>query len=402
MLSLHTSPIQQAGAGDAGGMNVYIRSLATALARNGTDVEIFTRAESTGQPEIEELSPGVRLRHISAGPQTQLPKEELPAHVSSLAAAMNRIRILLAAGHFDAIHSHYWVSGVAGLLMSDHWEIPIVHSMHTMAKVKNRYLGPADKPEPMARVAGEQRIVKHADRLIANTKTELLELEQLYDADPERIDVVAPGVDLEVFNPAFRTGSRGRVGVEPDTFSVLFAGRIQRLKGPQVLIEAAAKLKRRRPELPLTVNILGAPSGSGELDLPALIGKLGLQDVVTVRDPVEPVRLADWYRSADVVAMPSFSESFGLVALEAQACGTPVVATDVGGLADAISGGRTGLLLADLSPGRWADALENLYDDGTTRRAMGLAGSIHAQGFGWGRTAELTAASYELAARHQR
>lgn len=399
MLSLHTSPLQQAGGGDAGGMNVYVRSLAIALAADGIDVEIFTRAESADQPETEQVADGVVVRHIRAGPEA-VAKEELPRHVSSLAGAMKRIRALLADGHFDVIHSHYWVSGVTGLLMTDHWDTPLIHSMHTMAKVKNQHLGPADRPEPEARVAGEQRIVDQADRLIANTRAEAQDLQTLYGADPEVIDVVAPGVDLSVFKPAFRSASRDAMAIAEDEFHVLFAGRIQRHKGPQVLIKAAAELKRRRPELPLRITMLGAPSGAESLELEPMVAELGLDDVVTISEPVEPAALAHWYRSSDVVAMPSFSESFGLVALEAQACGTPVVATDVGGLGKAVCDGRTGLLVDGHSPAEWATALEKLYDDGGTRLDLGRAAAIHAQGFGWQRTAELTVQSYQLAAAH--
>lgn len=399
MLSLHTSPLRQAGGGDAGGMNTYVRSLAIALADGGIDVEIFTRAESADQPETEHVADGVLVRHIHAGPEA-LAKEELPRHVSSLAGAMKRIRTLLADGHFDVIHSHYWVSGMTGLLMTDHWDTPLVHSMHTMAKVKNQHIGPADRAEPAARVAGEQRIVDQADRLIANTQAEAQDLQTLYGAEPEVIDVIAPGVDLSVFKPAFRSASRNDLSIAEDEFHVLFAGRIQRHKGPQVLIKAAAELRRRRPELPLRVTMLGAPSGAEGLELEPLVADLGLADVVTLHAPVEPAALAHWYRSSDVVAMPSFSESFGLVALEAQACGTPVVATDVGGLGKAVCDGRTGLLIDGHSPAEWATALEKLYDDGGTRRDLGRAAAMYAQGFGWQRTAGLTAESYQLAVAH--
>lgn len=396
MLSLHTSPLQQPGSGDAGGMNVYVRSLADALAERGIDVEVFTRAESDDQPETEHVSDGVLVRHVKAGPGP-LAKEELPRHVSSLAGAMKRIKTLLSDGHFDAIHSHYWVSGMAGLLMTNHWDTPLIHSMHTMAKVKNQHLGPSDRAEPPARLAGEQRIVDQAERLIANTQAEARELQNLYRADPERVDVIAPGVDLSVFQPAFRAASRQRLTIGDDAFHVLFAGRIQRHKGPQVLLKAAAELKRRRPQLPLQITIVGAASGSEALELEPLVTDLGLDDVVTLHAPVEPVSLAHWYRSSDVVAMPSFSESFGLVALEAQACGTPVVATDVGGLGKAVCDGRTGLLVGGHSPADWASALEKLYDDPATRQDLGRTAALYAQGFGWHRTAELTANSYQRA-----
>lgn len=383
-------------------MNVYISSLAAALAADGIDVEIFTRAAEAEVPDTEEISPGVLLRHVGAGPRSTVSKEELPAHVTSLAGAMNRIRALLADGHFDVLHSHYWVSGLAGLLMTDSWEIPLVHSMHTMAKVKNRYRGPQDRVEPQARIAGEARIVRQAARLIANTTVEAQELETLYDADRRRIDVVAPGVDLDTFTPAGRGPARADIGVEPDAFHILFAGRIQRLKGPHVLLEALAELNRRRPDIPWRASILGAASGTDGLRLRPLVDRLGLARRVTLHEPVEPARLAQWYRTADIVAVPSYSESFGLVALEAQACGTPILATNVGGLSRAVRDGSTGLLVQGHRPAVWADALEKMYDDDSARRSMGEAAAVHARNFGWTRTSELTLASYERAAAERR
>ena len=396
-LSLHTSPMEQPGSGDAGGMNVYIRGLASALAENGVEVEIFTRSTDARQPAVEHPDPGVCVHNVLAGPPRKLPKEELPELLHSMVAEIERIRERQPHGRYDIIHSHYWVSGVAGLELSGLWGVPLVHTMHTMAKVKNLLLQSGEKPEPRRRELGEHHIVDGATRLIANTTAEAAELVSHYNADFDHIDVAPPGVDLSVFTPAFRSRSRSERGVRPGTFHLLFAGRIQRLKGPQILVKAAALLRERRPDIDLKLTILGALSGAKDFNLKSLVTAAGLDDVVTHHPPVAPPELAAWFRSADVVVMPSYSESFGLVALEAQACGTPVVATRVGGLSRAIYDNRTGLLVDGHRAADWADALEALYDDPATREDMGRAAAVHAQSSGWQRTAAITLESYHAA-----
>ncbi len=396
-LSLHTSPLEQPGSGDAGGMNVYVRALAAALAETGVEVEIFTRSTAAGQPAVEHPYPGVCVHNVLAGPRRKLPKEELPELLHSMVAEIDRIRQLQPHGRYDVIHSHYWVSGVAGLELSQLWGLPLVHTMHTMAKVKNLLLESGEAPEPRRREDGEHRIVAGATRLIANTPTEAAELVSHYGADIDRIDVAAPGVDLAVFTPAFRSRSRAEHGVPPEAFHLLFAGRIQRLKGPQVLIKAAALLRSRRPDINLRLTILGALSGAKDFNLKTLIRDAGMEDAAVHHPPVNAPELAGWFRAADLVVMPSYSESFGLVALEAQACGTPVVATKVGGLSRAVSDGRTGLLIEGHKAGDWADAFEALYDDPETRADMGRAAAVQAQGFGWQRTAGITLESYQAA-----
>ncbi len=394
-LSLHTSPLEQPGSGDAGGMNVYVRALAAALAETGVEVEIFTRSTAAGQPAVEHPSPGVCVHNVLAGPRRKLPKEELPELLHSMVAEIDRIRQLQPHGRYDVIHSHYWVSGVAGLELAELWGLPLVHTMHTMAKVKNLLLESGEAPEPRRREEGEHRIVDGAARLIANTPTEAAELVSHYGADIDRIDVAAPGVDLTVFTPAFRSRSRAEHGVPPDAFHLLFAGRIQRLKGPQILIKAAALLRTRRPDINLQLTILGALSGAKDFNLQTLIKDAGLDDAAVHHPPVNAPELAGWFRAADLVVMPSYSESFGLVALEAQACGTPVIATKVGGLSRAVSDGRTGLLIEGHKASDWADALEALYDDPETRTDMGRAAAVQAQSFGWQRTAAITLESYQ-------
>ncbi|MBP3042154.1 D-inositol-3-phosphate glycosyltransferase [Arthrobacter jiangjiafuii] len=398
MLSLHTSPLEQPGSGDAGGMNVYVRSVAMELAKAGVEVEIFTRAWDPAQPAAVELAPGVTVRHIDAGPRRRIAKESLPGLAPELASGVADLHPFLANRHFDVIHSHYWVSGTAGLAVSRAWNLPLVHTMHTMARVKNLQLQPGEKLEPQVRIDGEQEIVDGATRLIANTSTEAGELESLYGADPRAVDVVAPGVDLQVFSSRGSAAARARLGIPDDVFHIVFAGRIQPMKGPQVLVRAAAELQARRPDIPLRISILGAGSGSEVLELQPLVDSLGLNAHVALYPPVEAAVLADWFRAADVVAVPSFSESFGLVALEAQACGTPVLAANVGGLPKAVSHGRTGLLVDGHDSARWSAELERLYDDAGLRRALGYGAAVHASAFGWKRTAQLTNQSYRQAA----
>ncbi|MDR6413651.1 D-inositol-3-phosphate glycosyltransferase [Pseudarthrobacter sulfonivorans] len=401
LLSLHTSPMEQPGSGDAGGMNVYIRELASALAETGVEVEIFTRSTSAKQPAVEHPSPGVCVHNVLAGPPRKIPKEELPALLHSLVAEIDQIRQRQAHGRYDVIHSHYWVSGIAGLELSELWDVPLIHTMHTMAKVKNLLLQSGEQPEPRRREEGEHRIVDGAARLVANTSAEAKELVSHYGADADRIDVAPPGVDLSTFTPAFRARSRAERGVPPEAFHLLFAGRIQRLKGPQVLLKAAALLRKRRPEIDLRLTILGALSGNKDFNLRHLIAEAGMEDVVTHLPPVGAAELASWFRAADVVVMPSYSESFGLVAIEAQACGTPVVGTRVGGLSRAICHGRTGLLVEGHHAKDWADALEALYDDPGTRADMGRAAAIRAENLGWNRTAAITLETYHTAVEQQ-
>ncbi|WP_104086681.1 glycosyltransferase [Arthrobacter sp. GMC3] len=402
MLSLHTSPLEQPGGGDAGGMNVYVRQLALELAAAGVMVDIYTRRTSAGQPDTVVMAPAVSVHHITAGPFTKVSKEALPELVTEMADAVAaHISALTPAIPVSVIHSHYWVSGMAGILVAKTLDLPLVHTMHTMARVKNKHLQPGQSAEPGIREDGEQHIVAAATRLIANTTAEAAELEGHYDGCEQRIDIVSPGVDLKVFKPAFRDRSRRALDIADNDFHVVFAGRMQRLKGPHVLVKAAVILRQERPDIPLRMTFLGASSGSDKYDLPQLLADAELSAQAAVLPPVGPEDLANWYRSADLVAVPSASESFGLVALEAQACGTAVIATNVGGLPQAVSDGRTGLLVDGRSPRLWAAAIASLYDFPQTRIDMGRAGSVFAESFGWARTAAQTMASYDLALTYQ-
>jgi D-inositol-3-phosphate glycosyltransferase len=402
VLSVHTSPMEQPGTGDAGGMNVYIVETAVRMARRGVPVEIFTRATSSEQPPVAELAPGVLVRHVAAGPFEGLGKQDLPSQLCAFTAGVLRAEARQEPGWYGVVHSHYWLSGQVGWLARDRWGVPLVHSAHTLARVKNAALAEGDTPEPMVRVIGEDQVVAEADRLVANTEAEARQLVELCDADPLRTVAVPPGVDLDRFRPGDRLASRAALGLAPDAVVLAFVGRIQPLKAPDVLLRAAAELLHRDPSLRdrLVVLIVGGPSGSGLTEptsLHRLADSLGITDVMRFLPP-QGEGLADVYRAADVVAVPSHNESFGLVALEAQACGTPVVAARVGGLPVAVADGRSGLLVPGHGSGQWADALGRVALAPRRRDELALGAVAHAREFSWDRTTDALLDTYADAA----
>ncbi|WP_394812854.1 D-inositol-3-phosphate glycosyltransferase [Streptomyces boetiae] len=408
MLSVHTSPLDQPGTGDAGGMNVYIVELSRQLAALGIEVEIFTRATSGALAPEVGLAPGVLVRHVDAGPYEGLSKEELPAQLCPFTHGVMQAWAGAGPGHYDVVHTHYWLSGHVGWLVAERWGVPLVHAMHTMARVKNASLAAGDTPEPAAREIGEEQIVRAADRLIANTAEEAADLARHYEADPLRTAVVHPGVNLGTFRPGDgRAAARERLGLPPDAFVPLFAGRIQPLKGPDILLHAVRELLDADPALRgrLIVPVVGGPSGTGLARperLQKLAARLGIADVVRFRPPVAQHGLADWYRAASVLVMPSYSESFGLVAAEAQACGTPVVAAAVGGLPVVVRDGETGFLIHGHDPADYARALARLAARPELAAGLGEAAARHARGFGWEATAARTLAVYEEAIQAHR
>jgi D-inositol-3-phosphate glycosyltransferase len=391
MISVHTSPLAQPGTGDAGGMNVYVLETARRLARRGVGVDLFTRTTTSKVPPRVDVEHGVVVHHIAAGPYEGLSKEDLPGQLCAFAAGLMRIAAHAPAGYYDLVHSHYWLSGQVGWLAADRWNVPRVHTMHTMARVKNLALAEGDTPEPLGREIGEAQVVEAADRIVANTDTEARELVDLYAADPAKVAVANPGVDLEVFTPGAQAQARAALGLAPDAAVLLFVGRVQPLKGPDVLIRAAADLGARRPELRsrLVVAVLGGASGSGvrhPMGLDVLAADLGIGSQVHFAPPVDRETLAQWYRAADVVAVPSHSESFGLVALEALACGASVVAARVGGLPTAVDG--AGLLVDGHDPHTWSREIEGLLDDPARRAELSRLAVAHAAHFGWEHTVD--------------
>nr|WP_167480246.1 D-inositol-3-phosphate glycosyltransferase [Mycobacterium pseudokansasii] len=396
LLAVHTSPLAQPGTGDAGGMNVYVLQTALHLARRGIEVEIFTRATASMDPPVVEVAPGVLVRNVVAGPFEGLDKYDLPTQLCAFAAGVLRAEAAHEPGYYDIVHSHYWLSGQVGWLARDRWAVPLVHTAHTLAAVKNAALADGDAPEPPLRIVGEQQVVDEADRLIVNTEDEARQLISIHHADPARVDVVHPGVDLDVFSPGDRRAARAALGLPLDGHVVAFVGRIQPLKAPDIVLRAAAKLPGVR------VVVAGGPSGSG-LAAPAglarLAGELGIAQRVTFLPPQSRTDLATVFHAADLVAVPSYSESFGLVAIEAQACGTPVVAAAVGGLPVAVRDGITGTLVSGHDVDRWADAIGRLLrgNDGPQGWVMSAAAAEHAAAFSWDHTTDALLASYRRA-----
>ena len=412
-LSLHTSPLDQPGTGDAGGLNVYVVQVAKRLAARGTEVDIFTRAVCRDTPPLAELAPGVFVHSVAAGPFEELDKHDLTAQVCQFTLEVLRAEAAAAPGRYDLVHAHYWLSGKVGAVAKERWGVPFVQSMHTLGMVKNAALAAGDSAEPDERIRGELDVVAAADRLIANTIEEAGQLTGLYGADPAKVQTVNPGADLGVFVPGGPQGqaeARQRLGVPQDAAVLLFVGRVQPLKGPDVALKAAARLVEADPGLreTLQVVLVGGPSGRSERADPdrmrELAAHLGISDLVRFEPPCPQAELAQWYRAATVALTPSHSESFGLVALEAQACGTPVVAASVGGLRTVVRDGHSGVLVDGHDPADWARVIKRLIK--TPRRLQELSAGArrHASTFGWSATVDRLAGVYtdamdEVAAR---
>lgn len=400
MVSVHTSPLAQPGTGDAGGMNVYVLNTATELARAGVEVEIFTRATSSEEPPTAEAAPGVLVHHLPAGPFEGLSKNDLPTQLCAFTGGLLRAEAQRPAGHYDLIHAHYWLSGQAGWVAAERWGVPLVQTFHTLAKVKNAQLAEGDSPEPHTRVIGEEQVAAEADLLIANTAAEAAELRDHYRAEAERVDVVHPGVDLDVFTPGDRRAAREALNLPEEALVVAFVGRIQPAKAPDVLLRGIARLREIDPALASRIVpvFVGGPSNTDLYWLPKLAWELGLGDQVQWRTPRSGEALAQVYRAADAVAVPSYNESFGLVALEAQASGTPVLAARVGGLPTAVSEGRSGLLVDSHSAEDWAEALRRMLGEAELRKRLAAGARGHAAAFSWSATAAGIRASYHRAA----
>ena len=384
-------------------MNVYILNIARELAAAGVDVDVFTRATRPSQGEVVEVAAGLRVINVVAGPYEGLAKEELPTQLAAFAGGI--VQFARERGcEYDLIHSHYWLSGQVGWLLRDLARVPLIHTGHTWAAVKNlAHQGASGgQSETEARRICEQQLVDNADVVVVNTDDEIDQLSRHYDVDPCRIRVVTPGADTHLFTPGTNRNTelaRRHLGIPLDSQVVAFVGRLQEFKGPQVLLRAVAEIVERDPGRNIRVIVCGGASGSdASVDYyRALAHKLGLSRTVRFLGPRPPEELVAIYQAADIVAVPSYNESFGLVAVEAQATGTPVVAARVGGLPLAVADGETGVLVDGHDPVSWADALASLLDDDARRLSMAEAAVARAAKFSWSASAASLAQVYEEA-----
>jgi len=394
VLSLHTSPLAQPGTGDGGGMNVYVRELTAALARSGVSCDVFTRAWAPGLPPVVSVEPGLRVHHVSAGPAHAVPKESLPAVVDEFTSAvLARMAAAPMQGEEDgggltytSIHANYWLSGLSGHVIKHELELPLVCTFHTLDRVKAETMPEevmADMPH--RRAEAEASIIECSDAVLASCSVEAEQIASLYGGDPGRIRIVPPGVDHAFFGPGHRPQARRALGLPEDGRLLLFVGRIQPLKCADVAVETLAELRRGAEDYRLVV--VGGPSGPhGEKSLRGLhdvADARGVRDRVHFVDPQPHELLSSYYRAADVCLVPSRSESFGLVALEAAACGTPVVASAVGGLTTLVDHGSTGFLVEDPDPRAYAAAVRRVFDEPLAAERLSTASVLRARQYTW-------------------
>lgn len=397
MLSVHACPLAKLGGRDSGGMNVYVRELSRELASRDIEVDIFTRWREPDDPRIQELAPGARVIHIESGPIRYIPKTEVFARLGEFTAELER-QVAQEGRSYDLIHSHYWLSAVVARQLAPKWRVPTVQMFHTLGLVKREAMSEEPDPQGDDRIAIERRAVRESDALVAASEIEASELMQLYGADPERVCVLPCGVDTEVFRPMRQVDAREALGRDQCERLVLFVGRIEQIKGIDVLLDAMGELFRRRPDLRHEVCLVvvggaldpneDAPETEKLEELRRLVHEHRMEDNVDFIGSVDQERLALWYDAADLCAVPSLTESFGLVALEAMACGTPVVATRVGGLQTVVEHGESGLLVPAGDHRALAGAIEQVLTDHRLRVHLAHGARSRAERFTWSRVAD--------------
>ena len=413
MLSVHACPLAKLGGRDSGGMNVYVREVARELARRGDRVDVFTRWREPDDPQIQELGPGASVIHIPSGPVRYIPKIEVYERIGQFTAS-----ILEYVEHnglkYDLVHSHYWLSAVVARELASRWDVPTVHMAHTLGLVKREVADEDPDAESDIRVEIERRAVRRSDGLVAASEIEAGELLRLYDADPARLSIVPCGVDIDVFRPIRQVDAREALGRDQCERLVLFVGRIEQIKGIDVLLDALGLLFKRRPDLRGNVCLVvvggaldpgdDAPETEKIQELRRLVHEHRMEDSVDFIGSIDQPRLALWYSAADLCAVPSLTESFGLVALEAMACGTPVVATRVGGLQTVVEDGESGLLVPPGDHAALAEAIEQLLMDHRLRTHLAHGARDRAEHFTWQRVGDGIEALYDrvLAARAAR
>ena len=404
MLSVHTCPLAALGGKETGGMNVYVRELARELARMRMSADIFTRSQNPAIPRVVTLAEGVRVVHLAAGPQAPMVRERMVDHLDAFVDGVDAFRI--AGGlEYDLIHAHYWLSGAVGLALRQRWGVPVVQMFHTLGHLKNDATPNGAAREPDVRIAEEARIVAATDRLIAATVVERAHLVSHYGADPGRIAVIPCGVDTELFTPGDQAAARATLGLDAGP-QLLYVGRLAPIKGLETLLDGMARLHAAGSPAHLTIvgGDADEPLDGHEAELRSRLARLALGDAVTFVGAQPQERLRTWYVAADATVLPSYYESFGMVALEAMACGSPVVASRVGGLQTTVRHGVTGLLVPDHDPVSLAEALTRLLGDADLRWRLGREGVRWAMQHRWPCVAEAVCREYaalvERAASH--
>jgi D-inositol-3-phosphate glycosyltransferase len=403
MLSYHTCPLAVLGGKNTGGMNVYVRELTRFLGRIGVHVDVFTRSEDEHIPSVShDLGNFNRVVHISAGPEVYLQKAKLREYVHPFAKGIMAFAERKGI-RYDLIHSHYWMSGLAGMDLQAEWNVPMLQMFHTLGLMKQRIGRTAEEREGQERVDGETAVMKAADRIVAATEAERSQLELLYGINHQKVSIVPPGVDTHHFYPIPADEAKEAIGISPEDRMALFVGRIEPLKGVDTLIRAMAIVKRTCKQFvcPHYLVIIGGdPEGHPERDegemgrLQALARSLGLDDIVLFLGKRGQQTLPYYYSAAEVVVMPSHYESFGMVALEAMACGTPVIASQVGGLAYLVQEGETGFFVPAQDPEVLAEKLRLMFVNHDLRAEMGRQAVTYAQSYRWETIADQIAAIY--------
>lgn len=390
MLVVHSNPLAEPGEGDAGGMTIYVRQVAASLAQRGIEVDIFTRRDSEGAPSEAMLQPGVRVILVDGG-RPGMAKEQIAAHLPEFTA--NLLDLVATSGlTYDVVHSHYWLSGRVASIVSARWSVPFVHTFHTLGREKNRVLRAGDRPEPEGRLAGEARVISDACAIVASTLEERKALIELYAAHPERIHLIPPGVDHTRFRPADQEPAKQQLGLAGKKV-MLFVGRLQPLKAADTAIRALGHLVNwGRVGLDEVVLLIvggsSGESGKGELErLEKLAAGLGLAGAVQFVPAQPHERLPHFYQAADVCLVPSHTESFGLVALEAQASGVPVIGSAVGGLRWIIRHGQTGYLVQPGASESFAERAWQVLSDPVLAASMGRLAVCSSGDFSWDRSA---------------
>lgn len=407
VLSVHTCPLAMLGGKKTGGMNVYVRDFCRELGRRGIQVDVFTRSQDDCVPMVmHDLGKNARVIHIPAGPECPLPVPEVANYLDQFVRGVWEFA-LVEKIEYDLIHSHYWLSGLVADALRKRWrrDVPIVQMFHTLGHMKNKIATSDAQRAPQSRIEGEWRVINEiADIIIAATPAEETQLVELYAADPARIVVIPPGVDLARFTPIPPTCAKKRIGLEPQQKNILFVGRVEPLKGIDTLLQAIGRLDRYCPQIlqNVTVTIVGGDPNADTLDaemlrLHTLCVELGLTDLVTFVGSKDQMTLPNFYAGSEMVVMPSHYESFGLVALESMAMGTPVIASEVGGLAHLVQSGVTGYHVPSRDPKALSCRIYELLSDDERRTQMGECARAYTEIYDWSRIVDKMLTVYEQA-----